>query len=156
MPTVKYLAPLALAGAAALSACAQQEEEAVYSSPEEAFCVQSGGQYVLRSGKIFVEYEPQTRIEGDIQQLDADHPVHDLWRVIAEESVGRESNEQVTIFDSVGFALEDFSALRYLHALAIELDEGVDVNLIPTLDDPKDLFEKVLDGQGRTHTRKAA
>ncbi|WP_424978710.1 DUF333 domain-containing protein [Leisingera sp. S232] len=51
MPTVKYLAPLALAGVAALSACAQQEEEVVYSSPEEAFCVQSGGQYVLRSGK---------------------------------------------------------------------------------------------------------
>jgi ornithine cyclodeaminase len=24
---------------------------------------------------IFVEYPPQTRIEGDIQQLDADHPV---------------------------------------------------------------------------------
>ena len=111
---------------------------------------------VLRGGKIFVEYEPQTRIEGDIQQLAADHPVHDLWRVIANESVGRESDEQVTIFDSVGFALEDFSALRYLHSLALDLNEGVDVNLIPTLDDPKDLFEKVLDGQGRSHTRKAA
>jgi putative hemolysin len=51
MPTPKILAALAMAGAAALSACAQQEEEVVYSSPEEAFCVQSGGSYVLRSGK---------------------------------------------------------------------------------------------------------
>jgi ornithine cyclodeaminase len=111
---------------------------------------------VLRAGKIFVEYEPQTRIEGDIQQLDASHPVHDLWRVIAGESIGRESDEQITIFDSVGFALEDFSALSYVHRLAMELGEGTDIDLIPDLDDPKDLFERVLDGQGRSHTSKAA
>lgn len=111
---------------------------------------------VLRAGKIFVEYEPQTRIEGDIQQLAPEHPVHDLWEVIAERKVGRETDEQVTIFDSVGFALEDFSALRYVHKLAVELDEGEDIQLIPTLNDPKDLFERVLDGQGRVVTRKAA
>lgn len=111
---------------------------------------------VLRAGKIFVEYEPQTRVEGDIQQLDSTHPVHDLWRAIAGDPVGRDSAEQITIFDSVGFALEDFSALSYVHKLALELDEGTDINLIPELDDPKDLFEKVLDGQGRSHSRKAA
>ena len=99
---------------------------------------------VLRAGKIFVEYEPQTRIEGDIQQLDASHPVHDLWRVIADESLGRESDEQITIFDSVGFALEDFSALSYVHRLAMELGEGTDIDLIPELDDPKDLFERIM------------
>jgi ornithine cyclodeaminase len=111
---------------------------------------------VLRAGKIFVEYEPQTRIEGDIQQLDGSHPVHDLWRVFAGQSIGRESNEQVTIFDSVGFALEDFSALSHVYRLAMDLDEGSDIDLVPTLDDPKDLFERVLDGQGLTHSRKAA
>lgn len=111
---------------------------------------------VLRDGKIFVEYEPQTRIEGDIQQLDASHPVNDLWRVIAGQEIGRDNDEQVTIFDSVGFALEDFSALSYVHRLALELGEGSDINLIPTLDDPKDLFERVLDGQGCSSTRKAA
>lgn len=111
---------------------------------------------VLRAGKIFVEYEPQTRIEGDIQQLNPEHPVHALWEVIAGQSIGRESDQQITIFDSVGFALEDFSALRYVHNLAIELDEGEEIQLIPSLDDPKDLFTRVLDGQGRSHTRKAA
>lgn len=111
---------------------------------------------VLCAGKIFVEYEPQTRIEGDIQQLAPEHPVHNLWEVITERSVGRESDEQITIFDSVGFALEDFSALRYVHKLAVELDEGEDIPLIPELNDPKDLFEQVLDGQGRSISRKAA
>lgn len=111
---------------------------------------------VLRGGKIFVEYEPQTRIEGDIQQLPGNHPVHDLWRVVAGTGVGRETREQVTIFDSVGFALEDFSALSYVHRLAQELDEGEDIALVPTLADPKDLFERVIAPSGNARGAKAA
>lgn len=111
---------------------------------------------VLRAGKIFVEYEPQTRVEGDIQQLSETHPVYDLWRVIAGEVVGRDNADQITIFDSVGFALEDFSALTYVHHLATELNEGIEIELVPTLDDPKNLFERILDGSGHSQTRKAA
>ncbi len=99
---------------------------------------------VLRMAKIFVEYEPQTRVEGDIQQLPADHPVHDLWRVVAGEINGRDDDRQVTVFDSVGFALEDFAALSCVYELALELDEGVDIDLIPELDDPKDLFGRLV------------
>ena len=111
---------------------------------------------VLRAAKIFVEFEPQTRIEGDIQQLPADHPVNDLWQVVAGLSTGRDNAEQVTVFDSVGFALEDFSALTYVYHKALELDMGEDISLVPELDNPKDLFEKVLDTSGRIHNRKAA
>ena len=95
---------------------------------------------VLRNAKIFVEYEPQTRVEGDIQQLPGDYPVHELWKAIAGRETGRESVEQVTVFDSVGFALEDFSALRYVHELAMEFGEGEDIELVPELDDPRNLF----------------
>ena len=95
---------------------------------------------VLRNARIFVEYEPQTRIEGDIQQLPGDHPVHELWKVIAGKEAGRESEEQVTVFDSVGFALEDYSALRYVHELAVEYGEGEYIELVPELGDPRDLF----------------
>ena len=95
---------------------------------------------VLRNVRIFVEYEPQTRIEGDIQQLPGDHPVHELWKVIAGKEAGRESEEQVTVFDSVGFALEDYSALRYVHELAVEYGEGEYIELVPELGDPRDLF----------------
>jgi len=98
---------------------------------------------VLRQAKIFVEYEPQTRIEGDIQQLDPDHPVFPLWRVVAGLDQGRDSREQITVFDSVGFALEDFSALRFVAQLAQEFDEGEMIELIPALDNPKDLFGQV-------------
>lgn len=95
---------------------------------------------VLRRARVIVEYEPQTRIEGDIQQLPAEFPVVEFHRIVSGEEKGRESSEQVTVFDSVGFALEDFSALRYLYAAARERNIGIELDLIPAPHDPKDLF----------------
>ena len=103
---------------------------------------------VLRNARIFVEFEPQSRIEGDIQQLSPDHRVHELWKAIAGKDAGREHDEQVTVFDSVGFALEDYSALRYVHELAIEFGEGEDIELVPSIEDPRDLFGMVLKHAG--------
>ncbi|WP_333982208.1 ornithine cyclodeaminase [Burkholderia gladioli] len=98
---------------------------------------------VLRRARVVVEFEPQTRIEGDIQQLPADSPVVHLWRVLAGQEPGRTSAQEVTVFDSVGFALEDFSALRYLHDMAERLGVGEDIDLIPAPDDPKDLYQYI-------------
>ena len=95
---------------------------------------------VLRAGAVFVEYEPQSRIEGDLQQMPADFAVTEFWRVLAGEAAGRTSAEQITVFDSVGFALEDFSALRLLRDLALELGLGRTIDLVPDLADPKNLF----------------
>jgi len=98
---------------------------------------------VLRGARVIVEYEPQTRIEGDIQQLPADFPVTELWRVLSGLAAGREHDSQVTVFDSVGFALEDYSALRYVHELALEHGIGEDVALVPPGRNPKDLFGRL-------------
>jgi len=95
---------------------------------------------VLRMARVVVEYEPQTRIEGDIQQLPGDFAVTELWQVLLGHAPGREQPRQVTVFDSVGFALEDFSALRWLRDSALELGLGGAAELVPDLDDPKDLF----------------
>ena len=95
---------------------------------------------VLRLGPVFCEFEPQSRIEGDMQQMPADFPVTELWQVLAGRVQGRTSAAQVTIFDSVGFALEDYSALRYMRDLALELGMAERLSLIPTLEDPKNLF----------------
>lgn len=95
---------------------------------------------ILRAARIVVEYEPQTRIEGELQQLPADWPVLDLWQVLAGRQVGRQTAQQVTVFDSVGFALEDFSTLRLIDARAAELGLGQMIELVPSAQDPKDLF----------------
>jgi ornithine cyclodeaminase len=98
---------------------------------------------VLRGAAVFVEYEPQTRIEGDLQQLPADFAVTELWRVLSGELIGRSSLQQVTVFDSVGFALEDYSALRYMRDAAQSLGLGKQLSLIPTISNPKDLFSLI-------------
>lgn len=95
---------------------------------------------VLRRASVFVEYEPQTRIEGDLQQLPPDFAVTELWQVLRQRSPGRTEETQVTVFDSVGFALEDYSALRLMRDLAQELGVGHQISLIPELTDPKDLY----------------
>jgi ornithine cyclodeaminase len=90
---------------------------------------------------LVVEFEPQSRVEGEIQQLPASHPVTELAAVLANRVPGRRSERDVTIFDSVGFALEDFSSLRYL--LRVHHEERgthAQIDLVPELDDPKDLF----------------
>lgn len=99
---------------------------------------------ILTGARIVVEFEPQTRIEGDIQQLAADFPVIELWRVLSGQTVGREHAEQVTVFDSVGFALEDFSALRYLRDLSEMHAIGNKIDLIPEPANPKDLYQFVV------------
>ena len=91
--------------------------------------------------RVVVEYEPQSRIEGEIQQMDADYEVTELAAVLSGRAAGRASDCEVTIFDSVGFALEDFSSLRYLQRIHHE-ERGtrVEIDLLPEPADPKDLF----------------
>ena len=99
---------------------------------------------ILLRSQIFVEYEPQSRIEGEIQQLEADHPVTELWQVINGEAPGRISVRDITLFDSVGFAIEDFSALRYVRDRLEDYPYFIELDLLADPDDPRDLFGMVL------------
>ena len=108
--------------------------------------------------RIVVEYEPQSRIEGEIQQLPGAFPVIEFGDVVSGASQGRGSAEEITVFDSVGFALEDYSALRFLHELIHERREFCrQIDLVPDLEDPKDLFGGTLGaGKKRARMRRAA
>lgn len=95
---------------------------------------------IVARSSVFVEYPPQTRIEGEIQQMPEDHPVTELWQVITGAQTGRRSASEVTLFDGVGFAIEDFSALRYVHQKIKDTPFYIDLDLIADPDDPRDLF----------------
>lgn len=99
---------------------------------------------ILLRSDIFVEYPPQTRIEGEIQQLDEDHPVIELWQVMAGKVPGRRDERQITLFDSVGFAIEDFSALRYVRSKLVETGLFVELDLLADPDEPRDLYGMLL------------
>lgn len=94
---------------------------------------------ILDNARVIVEFEPQSRVEGELQQMPADFKVTELWQVLNGTAAGRESEQQVTVFDSVGFALEDFSAMRYVEKYVVQKNSRV-LDLIPQLHNPKDLF----------------
>ncbi|MBB5515214.1 ornithine cyclodeaminase [Rubricella aquisinus] len=98
---------------------------------------------ILHRSDIFVEYPEQTRIEGEIQALAPDHPVTELWEVITGQATGRRSEAAITLFDSVGFAIEDFSALRYLRDQLARTGAFVELDMLADPDDPRDLFGMV-------------
>nr|MBX2854348.1 ornithine cyclodeaminase [Paracoccaceae bacterium] len=102
---------------------------------------------ILRRSDIFVEYPPQTRIEGEIQQLPENHPVTELWQVITGAAQGRRDPSQITLFDSVGFAIEDFSALRYVRDKMAGTAFYEELDLLADPDDPRDLFGMLLRGK---------
>jgi ornithine cyclodeaminase len=95
---------------------------------------------IVYRSQVCVEFEPQSRAEGELQQMPKDFPVVEFWRILEDKRLGRKSPEDVTIFDSVGFALEDFSALMVLWQSL--QDDGVanKIDLLPNLDDPKNLY----------------
>lgn len=99
---------------------------------------------ILRRADIFVEYTPQTRIEGEIQQLAEDHPVTEMWEVITGKKAGRTEKQQITLFDSVGFATEDFSALRYVRDKLEGTDYFVQLDMLADPDEPRDLYGMLM------------
>jgi len=99
---------------------------------------------VFSASKVFVEYTPQSRVEGDIQQMPADFEVTELWQVLNGQKKGRDSADQITVFDSVGFALEDFAAMRFVYETALSMNIGKRLSLIPQMKEPKNLFGTLL------------
>ncbi|MGZ8187017.1 MAG: ornithine cyclodeaminase [Methylobacter sp.] len=94
----------------------------------------------LNHVKLVVEYKPQSLVEGEVQQGPADLIYAELWELVCKNKPGRQNNEEITLFDSVGFAVEDFSILRVVYELAKEYQLGTELTLIPELNDPKNLF----------------
>lgn len=103
---------------------------------------------ILLRSEIFVEYPPQTRVEGEIQALDDDHPVTELWQVILGDAVGRKDARTITLFDSVGFAIEDFSALKYVRGALRDTGLFERLDMLADPDEPRDLFGMVQRARG--------
>jgi ornithine cyclodeaminase len=99
---------------------------------------------ILRRSDVYVEYAPQTRTEGEIQQMAPDFPVTELWEVIVGAKPGRRDVDQITVFDGVGFAIEDFSALRYVRRLLAGADFHENLDLVADPDDPRDLYGMLM------------
>ena len=98
-------------------------------------------------GEVLFKRNLQEGIENDkeklrtqIQQMAADFPVTELWQVITGQAAGRRSETHITVFDSVGFATEDFSALRYLRDMVQGTRFYTELDLTTEPEDPRNLY----------------
>jgi ornithine cyclodeaminase len=99
---------------------------------------------ILSRSKIVVEYFDQCIIEGEIQRYskaEGKKKVYaELHELITGMKIGRENDKEITLYDSIGIGLEDYSALKFTYELIQKYNLGEDLNLIPDLKDPKDLI----------------
>jgi len=99
---------------------------------------------ILSRGKIVVEYFKQSIVEGEIQRLTEKEAKKRVWaelhELVSGDKVGRDNESEITLYDSVGIGLEDFSALRFTYKLANKYKLGRKFNLIPVLTNPKNLI----------------
>lgn len=98
---------------------------------------------LLKQSKLVVEFSEQSIKEGEIQQLDSSHIYAELWQIISRKKPGRENDNEITLFDSVGFAIEDMSVLKLVYKLDQELNIGTDIDMLPDLKDPKNLYSLI-------------
>ncbi len=99
---------------------------------------------IVNQAYVVVEFTPQTTIEGEIQQQDTPHIDAELWQVLSGQQPGRNDDQAITLFDSVGFAIEDYATLACLYALAMEHNCLDNINLVPKLINPKNLFGEMV------------
>jgi ornithine cyclodeaminase len=95
---------------------------------------------ILKRGNIVVEFIDQAQYEGEVQNYDPRSIYAELWELIKREKPGRTSDQDIFIFDSVGFALEDYAVLRLVSSLSEDFHIGHMMDMIPDIEDPKNLF----------------
>jgi ornithine cyclodeaminase len=99
---------------------------------------------ILDRSRIIVEYFEQCVIEGEIQRYSQEEAKKrvfaELNELIKGVKTGRDSKSDITLYDSVGIALEDYSALSLTFKLAHHYQLGQDLNLTPTITNPKNLI----------------
>ncbi|MDB5237768.1 MAG: ornithine cyclodeaminase [Candidatus Kaiserbacteria bacterium] len=91
---------------------------------------------LVRNARIVVEFYEQTKYEGEIQHLEGEVAHDEIWEIVQGLKPGRRAEDGIILFDSVGFALADFSMMRMLHKREI----GSETEILPQLENPKDLI----------------
>jgi alanine dehydrogenase len=93
---------------------------------------------ILRRARVFVDDIRQCREDGEInvaltEGLLAEEDVAgEIGKVIAGQLDGRESDDQVTVFDSTGIALQDSATVPLEYERAVAAGVGVEKKMIST------------------------
>jgi len=93
---------------------------------------------ILRRARVFVDDIRQCREDGEISValaeglITEDDVAGEIGKVIAALLAGRESEDQVTVFDSTGIALQDSATVPLEYERAVAAGVGVEKKMIST------------------------
>jgi alanine dehydrogenase len=93
---------------------------------------------ILQSARVFVDDIRQCRTDGEINValreglISEDDVAGEIGKVIAGELEGRQSDEQITVFDSTGIALQDSATVPLEYERALAAGVGVEKKMIST------------------------
>ncbi|PWU78894.1 MAG: hypothetical protein DLM72_20230 [Candidatus Nitrosopolaris wilkensis] len=96
---------------------------------------------LLERAKVVVDFMDQAVYEGESQQISTDKIFGDLSEIVTNRKVGRINDNEVTIFDSVGFAMEDLQVYKLVFDLAIKERVGKRVNIASRPKFSKNIYE---------------
>lgn len=103
---------------------------------------------ILDHSRIVVEYFDQAVLEGEIQWYGREAAKKQVYAELHELVTGkkkaRRNKFDITLFDSVGIGLEDYSVLRLTYELSQKYSIGEEMRLIPGLENPKDLISLLI------------
>jgi len=99
---------------------------------------------ILSRSRIVVEYFDQCVAEGEIQRFTKDEAIEkvsaELHELIRGAKSGRGNETDITLYDSGGIGLEDYSALRFTYELSNRYQLGQELSFTPVLANPKNLI----------------
>ena len=90
----------------------------------------------MKRAKIVVDSLKQCRVIGEIQHalkqgLIQESDIHaEIGEILLGKKVGRETEEEITLFDSTGLAVQDIAAANVVYQLAQQKDMGQRVKLL--------------------------
>ncbi|MDO8659342.1 MAG: ornithine cyclodeaminase [Candidatus Parcubacteria bacterium] len=103
---------------------------------------------ILSRSRIVVEYFEQCIVEGEIQRFTKEEGRErvyaEIHEIITGAKSGRENENEITLYDSVGVAMEDYSVLKLTYELVKKYNLGQNLNFTPVLKNPKDLISLLL------------
>jgi len=90
----------------------------------------------VRMARFFADRSESVRAEsGDFLiplaegAIGEDHLRGELGALLAGQAAGRRTRQEITVFKSLGLAVEDVAALRHIHSRALATDRGTRVEL---------------------------
>lgn len=96
---------------------------------------------LLLSSKVVVDFYEQALVEGESQQLTKEQTYGHLGEIISGSKKGRSNKQEITIFDSTGFAMEDLVTYNLIYELARESNIGKRIDIIGRPKNSFDLYE---------------